>query len=70
MHGDVVFHCGGIAGLTYVGFEDLFGGGDKDDHDHRFALTMAAPAVPEPRTYALLPGGFGALGLMVRRRGR
>ena len=37
---------------------------------HTFAFTMAAPAVPEPQTYALLLGGFGALGFMVRRRGR
>ena len=27
-----------------------------------------APAVPEPSTYALLLGGIGAIGLLVRRR--
>jgi hypothetical protein len=55
---------------TYVGFEDLPGGGDHDYNDTEFVFTNIAttPAVPEPANTALLVGGLGLLGFMARRR--
>ena len=57
-------------GRTFVGFEDLFGGGDRDYNDHMFSFTnvRAVGAVPEPSTYALMLGGLGAVGFLARRR--
>jgi hypothetical protein len=43
---------------TYLGFEDLFGGGDLDYNDHQFIVTnVAATSVPEPATLSLLGAG-------------
>jgi hypothetical protein len=43
---------------TYLGFEDLYGGGDNDYNDHQFVVTnVAATAVPEPATLSLLGAG-------------
>jgi hypothetical protein len=50
---------------TYVGFEDIAGGGDRDYNDHQFVFTNVE-AVPEPCTLALL--GSGLAGFLFRRR--
>ena len=59
--------------LTRVGFEDLYGGGDKDYNDFRFSLTnvidpIDPQAVPEPRLLLLLSCGLFILTLFTRRR--
>ena len=52
---------------TYVGFEDLFGGGDFDYNDHRFVLTSVRASVSEaPTALLFLAGllvGVGLIGL-------
>lgn len=69
---------------VFLGFEDLFGGGDRDYNDTIFRLTGAttsprhapAPApspdrtgsVPEPAPAVLLLVGIGVLGYAYRRR--
>ena len=58
----------GIPAGTYVGFEDLRGGGDFDYDDETFVFTNVA-AIPEPETYAMLLAGLGIIGWMVRRNG-
>ena len=57
-------------GRTFVGFEDLYGGGDRDYNDHMFSFTniRVAGPIPEPSTYALMLGGLGAVGFLSRRR--
>ena len=57
-------------GRTFVGFEDLFGGGDFDYDDNNFSFTNVATTqpVPEPETYAMLLAGLGLLGMQARRR--
>jgi hypothetical protein len=53
------------------GFEDQFGGGDRDYNDHQFVVapvtTAPASAVPEPATLFLLTVGIGA-GALFRKR--
>lgn len=62
--GDVIH---GIPAGTYVGFEDLRGGGDFDYDDETFVFTNIA-AIPEPETYAMLLIGLGVIGSAIRRR--
>lgn len=57
----------GIPAGTYVGFEDLRGGGDFDYDDETFVFTNIA-AIPEPETYAMLLIGLGVIGNAIRRR--
>mgnify|MGYP000858841330 CR=1 FL=1 len=63
--GDVVH---GIPTGTYVGFEDLHGGGDLDYNDETFVFTNVVTAVPEPETYAMLLAGLGLIGFIAGRR--
>lgn len=61
----------GIPAGTYVGFEDISGGGDKDYDDLRFVFTNVGGGevgVPEPATWGMLIVGFGLVGLSARRR--
>ena len=56
-------------GFTFVGFEDLFGGGDGDYDDlvFSFSNTLSGP-VPEPASWAMMIGGFALAGSAMRRR--
>lgn len=54
--------------LTKVGFEDLYGGGDKDYNDFRFSLTNVVDPIPEPRLLLLMSCGLFILTLFSRRR--
>jgi hypothetical protein len=53
---------------TYVGFEDLFGGGDLDYDDLQFSFTNVRSTVPEPGGLALLGLALAALWSTARRR--
>jgi hypothetical protein len=65
--------AGGLFGIpagTYVGFEDLLGGGDLDYDDLQFVFTnvKATAVIPEPATWGLMIAGFGMVGFAMRRR--
>ncbi|MBU3078628.1 DUF4114 domain-containing protein [Sphingomonas sp. XMGL2] len=70
----------GVPGGTFLGFEDLNGGGDLNYNDLTFVFTNVtagrpdagggAGAVPEPATWATMLLGFGLVGLLVRNRRR
>ena len=42
----------------------------RDPQATNLANTVAAPAVPEPETYALMLAGLAAVGIVMRRRRR
>lgn len=72
--GDTVL---GIPAGTYVGFEDIHGGGDFDYNDQSFIFTNISTLaekhispVPEPETYAMLLIGLGLVAFTVRSRKR
>lgn len=57
-----------------VGFEDLYGGGDRDYNDLKFSLSNVVigntpvVAVPEPETYAMMLAGLFVIGALKRRK--
>lgn len=59
--------------VTKVGFEDLYGGGDKDYNDFMFSLTNVvdpppSEAVPEPSILMLLSGVLFSMIIFLRQR--
>ena len=68
-HANVVYNFG-EPGRTWIGFEDILGGGDLDYNDHEFSFTniLIRTPIPEPGTYALMFAGLGVMGFIARRR--
>ena len=63
----------GVPTGTYVGFEDVYGGGDSDYNDETFMFTNITSnnpvsPVPEPEAYATLLAGLGLIAFTMRRR--
>jgi len=55
---------------TFVGFEDIKRGGDKDYNDLNFSVINTPFAIPEPASWGLLIAGFGMIGGASRIRAR
>ena len=64
-YGDFIFPDGTSA--IYIGFEDIFGGGDKDFDDIGAVFTNVL-AVPEPETYAMVLAGLLIVSYIGRKR--
>jgi len=65
-HANVIYNFG-EPGRTFVGFEDILGGGDKDYNDYIFSF-KSVTAVPEPETNVLMLAGLIAVAWLSRRR--
>ncbi len=61
---------GGIPAGTFLAFEDLNGGGDKDYNDTSFVVDPITSGVPEASTWAMMLIGFAGMGLAAYRRSR
>ena len=77
INADNVLHTGYNKQINtvIVGFEDIYGGGDKDYNDLVFSLsnvgvgTFITAPVPEPETYAMLIAGLLMFGFAMLRKG-
>jgi VPDSG-CTERM motif len=54
-------------GQTFVGFEDIFGGGDLDYNDLQFTLSNVTSAVPDGSSTAMLLGSAVLVLVFLRR---
>jgi hypothetical protein len=59
-----------VGDFAALGFEDIFGGGDRDYNDANFQLEggigNVSPRVPEPASLILVVVGMSGLGLVSR----
>lgn len=70
MNVDGQVHMGSYgSGVINIGFEDLYGGGDRDYND-MIATFYNISAVPEPETYMMLLIGLGLIVGSARYRSR
>jgi len=67
----IFLHANDVSGLStnvfWLGYDDQITNVD-DNHDDMIIRVRVSPAVPEPATWAMMLLGFGAAGLVLRRR--